>query len=72
MKDRKAKSVPIRKRITRRDFLGGAAMATAFAIVPRQVLGGSGNIAPSEKVNVANRQHEATIQRARRPHRRPL
>ncbi|MFH1881490.1 MAG: Gfo/Idh/MocA family oxidoreductase, partial [Planctomycetota bacterium] len=53
MRDRKAKSVPIRKRITRRDFLGGAAMGTALAIVPRQVLGGSGNIAPSEKINVA-------------------
>lgn len=40
-------------KMTRRNFLGGAAAAAAFTIVPRHVLGGSGHTAPSEKVNVA-------------------
>ena len=40
-------------KITRRDLLGGATAAAAFTIVPRRVLGGAGNAAPSEKVNVA-------------------
>jgi hypothetical protein len=53
MKNLTADSVQSKKKITRRDFLGGAAAATAFTIVPRHVLGGSGNTAPSEKVNVA-------------------
>ena len=53
MKDRKSKQATVTKRISRRDFLAGAAAATAFTIVPRHVLGGNGNIAPSEKVNVA-------------------
>ncbi|GAI59745.1 unnamed protein product [marine sediment metagenome] len=53
MKAQKANSINAKKRITRRDFLGGLATATALTIVPRHVLGGSGNIAPSEKVNVA-------------------
>ena len=34
-------------------LLGGAAAMAAFTIVPREVLGGVGNRAPSEKVNVA-------------------
>ena len=40
--------------VSRRKFLvtGGAA-ATAFAVVPRHVLGGAGFVAPSEKVTVA-------------------
>jgi predicted dehydrogenase len=45
--------------ISRRKFLaraGGTAAAftaAAFTIVPRRVLGGAGNVAPSEKVNIA-------------------
>jgi len=40
--------------ITRRGFLGTAtAAATAFAVVPRSVLGGGGQTPPSERVNVA-------------------
>ena len=39
---------------TRRDFLGGAAVAAAaVSIVPRHVLGGPGNTPPSEKLNIA-------------------
>ena len=42
------------RKITRRDFLGGAATAVAaFTIVPRHVLGGPGNTPPSEKLNIA-------------------
>src|SRR3954470_1790588 len=37
----------------RRKFLGTAAAATAFTIVPRHVLGGQGNVAPSDKVTLA-------------------
>jgi len=39
--------------LTRRDFIGTAASATAFMIVPRHVLGGSGETAPGEKLNIA-------------------
>jgi len=39
--------------ITRRRFIGAAAGATAFTIVPRHVLGGPGNAAPSETLNIA-------------------
>jgi len=39
--------------ITRRQFLGSAAAAAAFTIVPRHVLGGPRRIRPSEKLNVA-------------------
>ncbi|MBN2455081.1 MAG: Gfo/Idh/MocA family oxidoreductase [Sedimentisphaerales bacterium] len=42
-----------RRGISRRDFLGGAAAAAAFTIVPRHVLGGPGYKPPSEKLNVA-------------------
>ncbi|MBI5689581.1 MAG: Gfo/Idh/MocA family oxidoreductase [Verrucomicrobia bacterium] len=38
---------------TRREFLRNAAAATAFTIVPRHVLGGGAQPAPSERVNVA-------------------
>ena len=41
------------KKISRRDFMGTAAAVTAFTIVPRSVLGGRRNIAPSEKLNIA-------------------
>jgi len=41
-------------KISRRDFIGGtAAVAAAFTIVPRHVLGGPGHTPPSEKLNVA-------------------
>ena len=41
------------KRINRREFLGSAAAASmAFTIVPRQVLGGQGYVAPSDKITV--------------------
>jgi hypothetical protein len=42
-----------KSRISRRDFMGGAAAVAAFTIVPRHVLGGSGNTAPSDKLNIA-------------------
>jgi predicted dehydrogenase len=42
-----------RKNINRRRFLTGAAMTATATIVPRHVLGGKGNIAPSEKLNIA-------------------
>jgi predicted dehydrogenase len=41
------------KNIDRRRFLAGAAMTTAATIVPRHVLGGAENTAPSEKLNIA-------------------
>jgi len=41
-------------KISRREFIGSAAAATAtFTMVPRHVLGGSGYTPPSEKLNVA-------------------
>jgi predicted dehydrogenase len=40
-------------KISRRTFLGGAAAIASLTVVPRPVLGGSGNIAPSEKLNIA-------------------
>lgn len=39
--------------VSRRNFLGGMAAATALAIVPRHVLGGAGQIAPSDKITLA-------------------
>src|SRR5438876_10862660 len=40
--------------ISRRKFmLTGGAAATAFTIVPRHVLGGTGYVAPSEKITLA-------------------
>ena len=44
---------PLRTQSTRRQFLGVAAAAAAFTIVPRHVLGGARFVPPSEKVNVA-------------------
>jgi predicted dehydrogenase len=41
-------------KISRRQFIGSAAAATAgLTVVPRYVMGGSGNTPPSEKLNVA-------------------
>ncbi len=42
-----------KSRMSRRGFMSGAAAVAAFTIVPRHVLGGSGNTAPSEKLNIA-------------------
>jgi predicted dehydrogenase len=51
MKNQKKQS---RKNISRREFMGGAlATAAAFTIVPRHVLGGTGYVPPSEKLNIA-------------------
>jgi predicted dehydrogenase len=41
------------RRVSRRDVLGTAAAVAAFTIVPRHVLGGAGNVPPSEKLNIA-------------------
>ncbi|MCJ7692004.1 MAG: hypothetical protein MUO22_01140, partial [Sedimentisphaerales bacterium] len=41
------------RKMSRRDFVSAAAAAAAFTIVPSHVLGGSGNTAPSEKLNIA-------------------
>src|SRR5437879_13384425 len=41
-----------KKRITRRRFVGDAAAAAAFTIVPRHVLG-RGLVAPSDKLSIA-------------------
>ncbi len=44
----------LRKRLSRRKFLGQSATAAmAFSIVPRHVLGGPGFVPPSDKVNMA-------------------
>ena len=40
-------------RLSRRALLGGAAAVAAFTVVPRHVLGGARNVAPSEKLNLA-------------------
>ena len=53
MKDRKNSNEEQNTRISRRDFMSGAAVAAAFTIVPRSVLGGPRHIAPSEKLNIA-------------------
>jgi len=42
-----------RKKLSRRQFLGSAAVAAAFTIVPRHVLGGPGQAAPSDVVTRA-------------------
>jgi len=41
------------KGISRRDFVRGVCGLSAFAIVPRYVLGGDANVPPSEKINLA-------------------
>jgi len=40
-------------KLSRRDFMGAAAAVAAFTVVPRSVLGGSGQTPPSEKINIA-------------------
>ncbi len=45
----------LKKKMNRRHFIGSAAATTAtISIVPRHVLGGSGFVAPSDKITVAN------------------
>jgi len=39
-------------KMNRRKFLGSSASAMAFTILPRHVLGGNGNIAPSDKITI--------------------
>lgn len=41
------------EKMTRRGFMGAAAGVAAFTVVPRHVVAGSGNAAPSEKINIA-------------------
>jgi predicted dehydrogenase len=53
MKNHKESDERKNKKISRRDFMSAAAAVTAFTIVPRSVLGGRHNIAPSEKINIA-------------------
>lgn len=40
--------------INRRRFMGSAIAAGAFAVVPRDVLGGRGHVAPSDKITLAH------------------
>jgi predicted dehydrogenase len=48
------KKIPYQSPLSRRQFVGTAALATAaFTIVPRHVLGGPKFVPPSEKVNIA-------------------
>ena len=44
---------PDRQKLSRRGFLAGSAAAAAFTIVPRHVLGGSGQAAPSDTLGGA-------------------
>ncbi|MHC4302215.1 MAG: Gfo/Idh/MocA family protein [Planctomycetota bacterium] len=53
MRAKRAKSKKKNTGMSRRDFVGGAAAAAAFTIVPRHVLGGAGHTPPSEKLNIA-------------------
>ena len=44
-----------KRKLNRRELLGSAAASSvAFTLVPSHVLGGPGNVAPSEKVTIAN------------------
>ena len=40
--------------ISRRQFMGSAVASGVFTLVPRHVLGGSGHVAPSEKITLAH------------------
>ncbi len=42
-----------KKTFNRREFIGTAAAASAFTVMPRHVLGGPGNVAPSDRLNIA-------------------
>jgi hypothetical protein len=41
------------ERLNRRDFLNYAGSAVALTVVPRHILGGTGFVAPSDKINLA-------------------
>ena len=54
MKDCRKPNEGQRGSISRRELMGGAAaLAAAFAVVPRHVLGGPKRVPPSEKLNIA-------------------
>ena len=53
MKDQKKTIEQQDRKMSRRDFIGGAAAVAAFTIVPRHVLGGPRDVPPSEKLNIA-------------------
>ena len=54
MQDQPEKTTLQKSTLTRREFLGTSALATAaFTIVPRHVLGGPGYVPPSDKLNIA-------------------
>ena len=44
--------MPQQNRLDRRQFLNASAAGTAFSIIPKQVIGGTGSVAPSDKINV--------------------
>jgi hypothetical protein len=53
VKNRVSSRSSIKGAMSRRKFLGRTATAAiGFSIVPRQVLGGTGNIPPSDRVNI--------------------
>jgi len=54
MKEKKKSNKQKSMKISRRGFLGSAAAAAAFTIVPRHVLGGQGRTPPSDKLNIAS------------------
>ena len=41
-----------KKNINRREFIGSSAASLAFTILPRQVIGGRGYVAPSDKITL--------------------
>ncbi|MHC4433217.1 MAG: gfo/Idh/MocA family oxidoreductase, partial [Planctomycetota bacterium] len=53
MEEREANADKRQRVISRRALIGGSAAAAAISIVPRDVLGGPGRTAPSEKLNIA-------------------
>jgi len=54
MNDHKENAKCQHRNMSRRDFVGAAATAAVFTIMPRSALGGSGGPAPSGKVNIAS------------------
>ncbi|MHC4566021.1 MAG: Gfo/Idh/MocA family protein [Planctomycetota bacterium] len=50
---KKSQTETANDRISRRYFMGAAAATAAFTVVPRHVLGGRGQTAPSDKLNIA-------------------
>jgi predicted dehydrogenase len=46
-------SSPAKPGLSRRAFLGSSAAAGAFMVLPRHVLGGSGQVSPNDKLNIA-------------------